>query len=153
MSKPIPMTVGGLMLILLATQATLAQGEAERWQQKFFNPKPDSDDLMLPMPCGGAMAFRPIAVAVENLLSDQEVRLGDSREALAYAEGTRPAFISAAIAATGLFNSSSIPGASLSFSCPSIADWQDQWRRHGFSVAFCRRRTENFDLSKQSERL
>lgn len=94
MSKPILMTVGGLVLMLLATQATLAQGEVERWQQKFYNPKPNSDDLVLPMPCGGAMAFRPIAVAAENLLSDQEVRLGDSRQELAYAEGTRAAHIS-----------------------------------------------------------
>lgn len=32
------------------------------WEAHFYNPKPLIDDLVLPMPCGGAMAFRRIEV-------------------------------------------------------------------------------------------
>lgn len=31
------------------------------WPEALYNPQPMADDLVLPMPCGGAMAFRPLA--------------------------------------------------------------------------------------------
>lgn len=59
------------------------------WDTKFFNPKPDADDVVLPMPCGGGMAFRPVAVAVENVLDDVRLRVGGTEDSVAHFEGLR----------------------------------------------------------------
>ena len=31
------------------------------WPPALYNPQPLADDLILPLPCGGALAFRPVA--------------------------------------------------------------------------------------------
>jgi len=41
-------------LLLLATQAPALQ---IRWDGAYYNPSPESGDVILPMPCGGTMAF------------------------------------------------------------------------------------------------
>lgn len=52
------------------------------WKQEDWNPQPMADDVNLPMPCGGAMAFRkvltgpPRAGNESNLLEDREVVVG-----------------------------------------------------------------------------
>jgi hypothetical protein len=50
---------------------------AEPWPDKNYNPKPDVEDVILPMPCEGAMAFRRVQVPVNGPLEDlpiQEVK-------------------------------------------------------------------------------
>ena len=49
---------------------------AEEWEQKLYNPKPAEDDVVLPMPCGGAMTFRKIETEAAGVLGDQSVFLG-----------------------------------------------------------------------------
>jgi hypothetical protein len=68
--------------------------EVKKWPEKFYNPKPQTKDLTLPLPCGGAMTFRPVAVVSKNFMADEEIRLGNSAASYAYAEGTRKVFIS-----------------------------------------------------------
>jgi hypothetical protein len=48
------------------------------WQERFYNPAPLEGDLVLPLPCGGAMVFRPVATppAEGDALSDRSVLLG-----------------------------------------------------------------------------
>jgi len=64
---------------LLATIAYLATmlPAAAAWPPADDNPEPYTDDLILPMPCGGAMAFRAVAVpAPAGPIGDTAIPLG-----------------------------------------------------------------------------
>lgn len=52
-------------------------------------------DLMLPMPCGAAMAFQKVVVPVDggDPLADRRVRLGQSLDQTGYSDYLRPAFL------------------------------------------------------------
>ena len=52
-------------------------------------------DLMLPMPCGAAMAFQKVIVPVDasDPLADRRVRLGQSLDQTGYSDYLRPAFL------------------------------------------------------------
>jgi formylglycine-generating enzyme required for sulfatase activity len=66
-----------------------AHGVAEvavNWPETLFNPKPAPEDVIVPMPCGGAMAFRPVGTAGTDPLSDAEVELGSETETRGYSE-------------------------------------------------------------------
>ena len=64
------------------------------WEHKFYNPIPLDDDVILPMPCDGAMAFRRIPIVQQSLLDDQKIILGQDSEEWGYIEQSRPAYIS-----------------------------------------------------------
>jgi formylglycine-generating enzyme required for sulfatase activity len=57
--------------------------------REMWNPQPGADDLVLPMPCGGSMAFRRIDVPAGNPLDDRRVELGSYEERFAWVENTR----------------------------------------------------------------
>ncbi|WP_049976223.1 SUMF1/EgtB/PvdO family nonheme iron enzyme [Azospirillum sp. B506] len=59
------------------------------WPEALYNPKADKDDLVLPMPCGGAMTFRKVAVPAEGALDDRRVELGGGEAKFAYSENSR----------------------------------------------------------------
>lgn len=75
----------GLSLIGLgyscAVQAT--------WDEKLWNPKPLADDVILPMPCDGAMAFRKIAIPQNKPLEDYNITLGQEGDEWGYVEQSR----------------------------------------------------------------
>lgn len=66
---------------------------AVEWDEDYFNPQPLDDDVVLPMPCGGAMAFRKVHIPNEGPLNDFSVVLGATSDANGYSEGVRPAQI------------------------------------------------------------
>ncbi len=66
---------------------------AEAWPERTVNPKPLPDDLVLPMPCGGAMAFRPVPVPADGLLGDRRLTLGGADERFAFSEGNRQSHV------------------------------------------------------------
>ncbi len=69
-----------------------------RWDQKLWDRTPMPDDLVLPLPCDGAMTFRPIAVSSEaNRLSDLEVEFGSAMPDSPFAEAPRKAHIAGSI--------------------------------------------------------
>ncbi|MBR0678000.1 SUMF1/EgtB/PvdO family nonheme iron enzyme, partial [Roseomonas alkaliterrae] len=73
-------------LLLLAAPAA---AEAP-WPQDFINPRPAEGDLLLPMPCGGAMAFRPVETpAGPGALDDRPVTIGTTDPAGGAAEFAR----------------------------------------------------------------
>lgn len=90
--------------LVLAALALPALAQAPKtaapapWPERFYNPQPSPDDLILPMPCGGAMAFRRIDVPHERMLSDRKIVIGGSEERFAYAEGSRYEYIEGSFA-------------------------------------------------------
>lgn len=76
----------------LAAAPALAQ-DAEPWPQKYYNPAAAEDDLVLPMPCGGAMAFRRVEVPSDGWLGDLKVVLGGADERFEFSENSRYAYV------------------------------------------------------------
>ncbi|MBU2091130.1 MAG: formylglycine-generating enzyme family protein [Alphaproteobacteria bacterium] len=66
-----------------------AQAADISWNERLYNPTAQPGDLILPMPCGGAMTFRPVPVPAEKLLGDRKLVLGGTDERFAYAESSR----------------------------------------------------------------
>jgi hypothetical protein len=83
----------GFLLSLPAAPSVAAPG----WPVASYNPQPYTDDLTLPMPCGGAMVFRPIAVpSPAGPISDVAIPLGSVGSAPGdYNDGEHGAFLAA----------------------------------------------------------
>ena len=67
-----------LLAIACLVPAVATAAATVTWKEKFFNPKPLDDDVILPLPCGGAMAFRRVDIESTGPLADQRVDLGSS---------------------------------------------------------------------------
>lgn len=59
------------------------------WPERLYDPEPTPDGLILPMPCGGAMAFRAVDIPAGDLLDDRQVELGHTDAERGYKEGRR----------------------------------------------------------------
>ena len=86
------------MIRLLATLALIAtQTQAQDWPQEYYDPATGGApaDLILPMPCGGAMAFQKVTVPVDasDPLADRRVRLGQTLDETGYSDYLNPAFL------------------------------------------------------------
>lgn len=82
-----------IAVVLAAAFLTGAAAADTPWPAKLFNPKPMPDDVTLPMPCGGAMTFRKVAVPVTGLLGDYQMKIGSPNPAYAFAEYSRASAI------------------------------------------------------------
>lgn len=88
----------GMMFALLSTPGLAAPA----WEKDWWNPHPASDDLVLPLPCGGQMALRPVATpSADNWLSDQRVRVGGADDDFAYAEYLRTDYVAGSLSRQG----------------------------------------------------
>ncbi|MDR1396033.1 MAG: formylglycine-generating enzyme family protein, partial [Deltaproteobacteria bacterium] len=79
MFKIISAVTLSLGLILLSPAGPLPAQLAPRAQVSAadaYNPRPDSNDLILPMPCGLQMVFKAVSLPVQGHLVDLETRLG-----------------------------------------------------------------------------
>lgn len=68
-----------LSVALLVGLGTPAQAQDPTpWPERLFNPAPADGDLTVPLPCGGAMVFRPVATPPggADALSDRSILLG-----------------------------------------------------------------------------
>jgi len=101
---------------------------APSWPVTSFNPEPYTDDLTLPMPCGGAMAFRPVAVPASGPIGDVAVPLGAAGSPPQdYNDGQRGAFLAAPFTAAsgppiywiGKYDVTTAQYAAMSGHCPS----------------------------------
>ncbi|WP_268946853.1 SUMF1/EgtB/PvdO family nonheme iron enzyme, partial [Pseudomonas syringae] len=54
---------------------------------------PDAEDVVLPMPCDGAMVFRKVFIPLAGPLDDYPINIGGDNAEYGYVEQTRPAFI------------------------------------------------------------
>ncbi|WP_439144690.1 formylglycine-generating enzyme family protein [Ventosimonas gracilis] len=59
------------------------------WEEKYYNPKPLQDDVLLPMPCGGQMAFRKVSIPLAKPLDDYPLTLGQDGDSWGYLEQAR----------------------------------------------------------------
>lgn len=92
-SEAMARVLAGLVTAVVAGSA-LGQGPtAAAWPAAQFNPKEAAGDVILPMPCGGSMAFRRVAVPGADALDDRRVQLGNPDARFAYAESSRSDYI------------------------------------------------------------
>ncbi len=87
-----PPCVRTVVLACALAGATNATAQAP-WPEALHNPQPARDDVVLPMPCAGAMAFRRIDVPGANALDDRKVQLGNADPRHAYAENLRTDYV------------------------------------------------------------
>jgi formylglycine-generating enzyme required for sulfatase activity len=81
-------------LTLAVALALPAAAQAPSWLEDSWNPRRAAEDLVLPLPCGGAMAFRPVPVPVPpGALADREVTLGQPDRETATQEFLRRSFL------------------------------------------------------------
>lgn len=80
--------------LVFAGLAAFGAKAAENWDEKIYNPKPAKDDVVLPMPCGGSMTFRPVLIPDEGVFSDYQIAIGANDAARGYSEGARTTHIS-----------------------------------------------------------
>jgi hypothetical protein len=72
------------------------------WRENYFNPAPLNGDLVLPMPCGGAMTFRRVDTPnFDGAIGDVSVTLGQEGNAQPYLNGLRRAYVSGAFSDDG----------------------------------------------------
>jgi hypothetical protein len=91
--------VFGLAALPLPGQAL---AESVAWDSKYWNPNALEDDLVLPMPCGGAMAFRPVRTPnSEGAIGDVPILLGQEGGDQPFLTGLRRSYVSGAFADPG----------------------------------------------------
>lgn len=82
-----------LFAALLALIPGMAAAQAQ-WPAALWNPAPLGDDVVLPMPCGARMVFRPVETPMgQGLLADRAVTLGQPETGSDYAEFPRRAHV------------------------------------------------------------
>ena len=70
------------------------------WEEKFYNPKPAEGDVVLPLPCGGAMVFRPVEVESDQPLDDIQITVGNVSDGWGYAENPHNTYLSGAFSSS-----------------------------------------------------
>jgi hypothetical protein len=104
-----------------------AAAETSSWLEEHFNPAPAADDVILLMPCGGAMAFRKVIIPSEGPLSDRPITVGAADDVRGFAEGARPAFIAGSFGdderyyLLGKYEVTQLQYQALQSSCPQLS--------------------------------
>lgn len=82
-----------IALFLALATPLCAQGVT--WPRELYDPAEQPADLILPMPCGAAMAFQKVTVPVDasDPLADRRVRLGQTTDQTGYSDYLRPEFL------------------------------------------------------------
>jgi formylglycine-generating enzyme required for sulfatase activity len=91
--------LGGLLMPWTATAQPVADGSA--WDQRYWNPKPMIDDVVLPMPCGGHMVFRETTLRSTGWLDDTRFEVGLNNPAVGWKEDRRFEYIAGAFTEAG----------------------------------------------------
>jgi hypothetical protein len=89
-------------VLLALSQGALAQTvpAGVEWDTRLYNPAPLADDVILPMPCGGAMAFRQVLTPnADGVIGDVPVILGQQGTDQPFLDGLRRSYVSGAFPA------------------------------------------------------
>ena len=82
--------------LALVAFSTPVQAEIT-WKESYYNPNPLAGDVILPMPCGGAMAFRKVETPnSDGAIGDVPVLLGEEGDNQPYLNGLRQSYVSGA---------------------------------------------------------
>lgn len=79
--------------LVLGLLTNVSSALAEPWAETNWNPKPDGEDIILPMPCEGSMVFRRVEIPVAGPLDDLPITLGQDNGDWGVIEHSYPAFI------------------------------------------------------------
>lgn len=119
------LAVALLLLPLLAAAQT-------PWPPAQSNPTAAAGDVVLPMPCGGAMTFRRVNIPSADVLDDRRVQLGGPEPRFAYAEATRNDYVGGGFADAavknqryyliGKYEVTALQYDALGASCPAVKD-------------------------------
>jgi formylglycine-generating enzyme required for sulfatase activity len=85
--------VRALGLISAAVLGVASLSAQAAWDEKYYNPKPLAEDVILPMPCDGFMTLRKVQVPVASPMDDYGVTLGQDSDEWGYIEQARPSYI------------------------------------------------------------
>ena len=89
------------LVLALALLAAPAAAQTP-WPQALWNPAPLADDVVLPLPCNGRIALRPVPTPMEaGPLADRAVTLGEADPATDYSEFPRRAHVAGAFEREG----------------------------------------------------
>jgi hypothetical protein len=89
------------LVLALTLLAAPAAGQTP-WPEALWNPAPLADDLVLPLPCNGRIALRPVPTPMEaGPLADRAVTLGEADPATDYSEFPRRAHVAGAFEREG----------------------------------------------------
>ena len=118
----------GLALLVGGAGAALAG----QWPEETYNPQPASGDLVLPMPCGGAMTFRPVVVPSKDLMDDRRIVVGALEPELGFKENQRANYVAGGFSAprtpgervyyVGKYEVTALQHSSLGSECPVPGD-------------------------------
>lgn len=86
------------LIMSLGAGVLTSSAWAAPWEDKLYNPKPDPDDVILPMPCDGFMVFRKVSIPLSGPLEDYPVQLGQSNTGWDFVEHSRPSHIAGSFA-------------------------------------------------------
>lgn len=82
---------------LIGFFAASAPAQDISWSEDYFNPQPAEEDLVLPMPCGGAMVFRRVDTSnTGGAIGDVPVLLGQEDDKQPFLNGLRRSYVSGA---------------------------------------------------------
>lgn len=73
--------------------ANVCPALADPWATNTWNPKPDDEDIVLPMPCEGSMVFRRVEIPMAGPLDDMPITLGQDGGDWGVIEHSYPTFI------------------------------------------------------------
>lgn len=117
--------------VFITACASAAWSQA-KWPGNLFNPQAKPDDVVLPMACGGAMAFRRVNVPAADALDDRRVQLGNADSRFAYAENTRSEYVGGGFSDAkqksqryyliGKYEVTRLQFDALSVTCPAVSD-------------------------------
>lgn len=88
-------------LACLATAGQAAES-AGPWSETFWNPVPMADDLVVPLPCGGSLALRPVQTELpNNWLDDRRLQLGTVSSEQPHTDYVHTTFIAGSLSEDG----------------------------------------------------
>lgn len=92
--RRLPVAAAITLALLAAAGVARAQQAPATWPEENWNPQPLADDLVLPLPCGGAMAWRAVPTPVaQGAMADRPALMGQADPQTDYVEYLRQGFI------------------------------------------------------------
>jgi formylglycine-generating enzyme required for sulfatase activity len=91
--------IAAVFFCVTTLQGAYAQDVGLSWENELVDPAGDAD-LILPLPCGGGMAFQRVSVPVDasDPIDDRPFRMGQSDEATGFSDYLTPAYLRGAFA-------------------------------------------------------